>query len=241
MGKIFKIDGKFQLPQVIIENGLVINYNQLMVLNESGILDSMINMTQCEHVRFNGNTIAYVKPKDYFCIYCYSKKKTRKQVTIFCNHRDYTDEDNNDLIGFCEKNELKFELVDTANTRSSVFKEKTIIFNGKYDEPYRFEDFYGKVENMLVKRPKCEDCGNKLSSLENSVEKSACMSCSSSTSALRSFLTNTPIADKRAGVKRNPYNFIEKLQLNQKEYAIQQNKIKKLLEYSFNEDGEEFI
>jgi hypothetical protein len=239
MGKIYKLDGKFQLPQIIIEDSLVINYQQLQTLNESGLLDKLVHFSQCEHIRFYKNTVAYAKTADDLCIYCYSKKKTTKQVTIFCNFRDCSDEDNNDIINFCETNELKFELIDTVNNKSSLVKEKTIIFNGKYDEPYRFEDFRTKVEHIIYNRVKCEDCGKKLSSVENTVER--CVSCftpSLSSNSSSSFLTNTPLTEKRP--KRNPYNFIEKLQLYQRVFSGPQNQVKKLLDYSFKSE-EEFI
>jgi glutaredoxin len=244
LGILYKIDGSFKLPQIIIENSLVLTYQQLQALYESGLLDKLLNLTQCEHIRFHCGAIVYAKESnlnsDDICIYCYSLKRTKKQVTIFCNQRDYNDTDNNDVIAFCEANEIRFKLVDYVNDKLSIFKEKTVVFNEDYEEPYRYEDFQIKVSNILSGKVKCEDCGKKLTSLEITVER--CVSCStpglSTNSASSSFNTNTPLTEKR--FKRNPYNFIEKLQLHQREFSVQEKKIRKMLDYSFKSDDVDF-
>ena len=226
-GKLYKIYSKFILPQVIIENCLVLTFPQMQILHETGLLDKLINKTICEHVRFFNNDIVYFKYKnsENICIYCYSNKKLKKQLSLICNKRDYSDEDNHKIFSYCEQKELKFEVYDYENVfecndkMRSLKKIKHVILSNSPKEMLSYEDFY-----MLNINPKCY-CGKKLDLGQNK-----CGVCSNNSSCL------TATSSEKKVEKKNPYNFIEKLQLNKKEFMIdsgKEKKIKKILDYSF--------
>jgi hypothetical protein len=227
---MFKINSKLTLPQVIIDESLVLTYQQFLTLNESGYLDKLMNKTVCQHIRFFKNDIVYARGRmsDSFCIYCYSNKKIKKQISVICNLRDYFDEENNELLSYCEKNEMRFEVFDYDNqfeitnpkikTLLKTLKSKTIIIGDNYSEPLSFEEFYEMKIN-----PRCDSCGKKIS-----FGLSRCGICLSGASN-----TTADSSEKKKPEKKNPYNFIEKLQLTKLEYQPAKKEVQKILNYSF--------
>jgi hypothetical protein len=228
---MFRINSKLVLPQIIIEDNLVLTFQQFSVLNESGYLDKLINRTVCEHIRFYRNDIAYVRVKqsESVCIYCYSNKKLKKQISVICNMRDYFDDENNELLTYCEKNEIRFEVFDYENEFEitnpkirnliKVNKSKAIIVGENYSEPMAFDEFY-----ELKINPRCDSCGKKISF--GSSRCGLCLSGASNTTADSS--------EKKRPERKNPYNFIEKLQLGKKNYEnVAKKEVQKILNYSF--------
>jgi hypothetical protein len=228
---MFRVNSKLLLPQIIIEDSLVLTFQQFSVLNESGYLDKLKNKSVCEHIRFYKNEIAYVKVKqsESFCIYCYSNKKIKKQISVICNLRDYFDEENNELLTYCEKNELRFEVFDYENeieiTNSKIRnlikanKSKAVIVGENYSEPLTFEEFY-----ELKINPRCYSCGKKVP-----FGTSRCGLCLSGASN-----TTADSSEKKIPERKNPYNFIEKLQLSKKDYdKVAKKEVQKILNYSF--------
>ena len=84
-GLLFKLNNQFSIPQIKI-NSLVLSYPDFILINELGILDKIVNKTQCEHIRLFNNSLVYSKPidaEDSMCIYCYSlKRKSKMQNSI---------------------------------------------------------------------------------------------------------------------------------------------------------------
>jgi hypothetical protein len=225
---MFRINSKLILPQIIIEERLVLTYQQFLTLNESGYLDKLLNRTVCEHIRFFKNDIVYVRAKysENVCIYCYSNKKIKKQISVICNMRDYFDEENNEFLTYCEKNEMRFEVFDYDNqfellndNIKSILKagkSKSIIIGCNYSEPISFEEFYEHKINL-----RCKSCGKKISF--GLSECGICLSATSNTTAASS--------EKKMPEKKNPYNFIDKLQLSKIDYQLKE--VPKVLNYSF--------
>lgn len=267
MGKLFKINSKYPLPQVIINESLLLLYEEFTILNETSYLDKLLSGLICEHIRFFQGKLVYFHYSDEsLCIYCYSQKKTKQQITIVSNIRDISDEENNEIISLCEKNELTLRLIDYENYHllakikpnfkddygyiSDLVKKKkkSVIFD---NEVIPFDCFYEFLEAKLSgKQPiiNCTNCGERI---HNSVlENKKCFYClikcnneeqdnswdklSFSTLSNEEKKSNTDIKmnvpfpssitsipnpllnSKVFNVKKNPYNFIEKLQLRKK-------------------------
>lgn len=162
---------------------------------------------QCEHVRIFENRIVYPEPTQNFnmCIYCYSLKKNKQLVTLICNFRNYNNEENHEVISFCEKNELTTNILDYENSFNSkelvAQKEKYIIIE---DDVVGFNSFFEIIEKKLFNDQRntvdCLFCGYKM---EPSVKK--CMNCIL-------MEKDNEYSDKKIRKNKN-YNFIEKLQI----------------------------
>ena len=118
--QIFKINSKFPLPQIIVEDELALTYDEFIILNESGVLDKIMTGATCNHIRIFNNEIVYsrtTQAQDEFsyCVYCYSKKKIRQTITFISNIRDYKDYENHEILSFVEGNNLTIRLVDYEN------------------------------------------------------------------------------------------------------------------------------
>jgi hypothetical protein len=187
----------------------VLTFYEFNTLNESSLLDKILTGLECEHVRFFENRIVYPeKIKNLtICIYCYSLKKNKQLVTLISNLRNYNDEENHEILSFCEKNELTINLKDSENPFKDNFKEfaakreKCLIVG---DEIVEFESFLEVIEKRLFNDQRntveCNYCGFKM---EPSFKK--CTNC---------ILTekDNECADKKFKKAKN-YNFIEKLKL----------------------------
>jgi hypothetical protein len=204
-GKLFKIGNKLPLPQIKI-GSLIISYPEFTILNETGYLDKILNGITCHHLRIFNNTIVYAKSNNYeeetICIYCYSLKKKKQVVCAISNWRDYSDEENNEILSFCEKNEITIKLIDNQNpyekplpTQSNSDKMNSLISsNQKFviidDEIFPFQDFYLALEKKFANKSskgfKCTSCGKALESSASSLKK--CFDCLMlSSSSLSSF------------------------------------------------------
>lgn len=201
LGKIFKINSKFPLPQIIVNESLVLSYYEFTLLLETSLLDKIINGLTCEHIRFYTNKIAFASALENnisfyetsLCVYCYSLKKKKQQITVICNYREYTDEENDEIFSFCEKNNLTMRIYDYENNFISplsgenfyageIFKEilkkkeKCLIID---DEVIPYEKFYEAVEKKILNKNSsssfnCSKCGVKL---ESSLGIKKCFEC----------------------------------------------------------------
>jgi hypothetical protein len=226
---MFKINSKLILPQIIIQESLILTYQQFLTLNESGYMDKLMSRTVCEHIRFFKNEIVYVKEKlsESVCIYCYSNKKIKKQISVICNLRDYFDEEINEVLTYCERNEIRLEVFDQQNEfeitnpkiKNLLKTEKShfIIIGENYTDTISFEEFFKMKIN-----PKCDSCGKKIT-----FGLSRCGICLSA-----GCNTTADSSEKKKPEKKNPYNFIEKLQMK-KDYEPVKKEVQKILNYSF--------
>ena len=158
MGKIFKINQKFDLPQIKINN-LILNYNQFKILTENyyNFFIKILTGKKCFHLRFFENNLVF--PFDFnnnFCIYCYSEKKINKIVSIVCDQKNYFDENLNEILTFCEENEITFEIFDYENSfqyenlpnfiKKNVINKKFSLFVNKKEIEY--ENFWDEIKNI---------------------------------------------------------------------------------------------
>ena len=158
MGKIYKINKKFDLPQIKINN-LILNYNQFKILNDNynNFFNKILLGKNCLHLRFFNNNLVF--PFDFnnnFCIYCYSEKKINKIVSIVCDQKNYFDENLNEILTFCEENEITFEIFDYENSfqyenlpnfiKKNVINKKFSLFINKKEIEY--ENFWDEIKNI---------------------------------------------------------------------------------------------
>lgn len=231
MGKIFKINAQFPTPQVIFNKELPMTFLQFKLLSENhpSIFYSLLQGKHCSHLRFIGNTLVYpndtVSEKENICIYCYSNKKINPLVTIFTDFRNDSNELNNEIISFCEENEITLKLIDLDNLfkydlsqfpteiqKAATIKKSSFFIYEKETEMFRLDNFFEILErkkNNKNKEGKCIKCGKSIS-ISSGIN--ICIDCclSKSDSSL-SISVNSGQSYKRG--KRNPYNFIEKLKL----------------------------
>ena len=187
----------------------MLTFYEFNILNESTLLDKILTGLECEHVRFFENRIVYPEKTQNFtiCIYCYSQKKNKQLVTLISNLRNYNDEENHEILSFCEKNELTLNLLDYENPFKDPFKEhsakreKCLIVG---DEIVEFESFFEVIEKKIFNDQRntvdCLYCGFKM---EPSFKK--CTNCIL-------IEKDTECPDKKMRKVKN-YNFIEKLQI----------------------------
>ena len=192
MGKIFKINQKFDLPQIKINN-LILNYNQFKILTENyyNFFIKILTGKKCFHLRFFENNLVF--PFDFnndFCIYCYSEKKIKKICAIVCDAKNSFDENLNEILNFLEENEITFEIFDYENffenfenlpnfIKNNVINKKFSLFiNEKEIEYENFWDEIKKIKKFHKKNFLFKNHENQINFNE-----------------------------------KNPYNFIEKLRL----------------------------
>ena len=157
MGKIYKINKKFDLPQIKIEN-LILNYNQFKILNDNynNFFNKILLGKNCLHLRFFNNNLVF--PIDFnnnFCIYL-QRKKINKIVSIVCDQKNYFDENLNEILTFCEENEITFEIFDYENAfqyenlpnfiKKNIINKKFSLFINKKEIEY--ENFWDEIKNI---------------------------------------------------------------------------------------------
>lgn len=244
----------------MINESLVLNYEHFITLNENGILEKIFFEKMCYHIRFFRNEIIHLRNNDdsQLCIYCYSSKKIKQNIVILANFLDSNDEELNEILTFIEKNEITLKIIDYENfckekiknldftlISALVSKKENCILTD--DEILPFESFYQAMEkNVLTKNitSKCLECNKKIENSSLGLKK--CFECyikNSGNSNSLSISTNnsSSLSNGSDGLKpllltkkRNPYNFIEKLQLNKKEFNLKKN----LLDYSFQSEND---
>jgi predicted nucleic acid binding AN1-type Zn finger protein len=210
-----------------------------------------------------------------FCIYCYSLKKKTPKILITLSQRDYTDEDTHEILSFCEQNEKAFLLFDFENhfqkqkekcnlyvseeckeilDQLIIKKEKGTILNG---ELISFPNFFIEFEKQFLlksQNSKCYECGRKVEShsdLRKCFECYISLSSRNSLASTISWSSSSQISEKKYSFskgKKNPYNFIEKLRLKEKEVELNCNekndqlcsskKMKKGHDYSFQDKSD---
>lgn len=133
-------------------------------------------------------------------------------VTIICNWRDYTDEENNDVLSFCEKNEITLNLIDNQNPSCVEVPHDSLINSllmneQKYllvdDDVFPFRDFYFVLEKKFSSKTakggmQCVSCGK---TMECSVHLKKCFECL----LCNSFITDT--SDHTVNVSGNSNSF----------------------------------
>lgn len=223
-GVLCKINASFPIPQVNINNSLILSYEEFIILNEAELLLRIVKGEICYHIRFYNNKIIHPLQDNGKCIYCYSEKKKNPIVMAILDQRNYFSEENNEILSFCENNEMTISLYDIENSFlnnhssnpmvNDFIKRKTeavIIDN----EAESLNNFYYLLEKKcslnLAKNNKCSDCG---SIIECSVNIKKCFEClmgkkKPSPNMSSSFEYNSI----HQYFKKNPYNFIEKLRL----------------------------
>jgi hypothetical protein len=145
-----KINDEISIPQIIFNDTLAINFEQYEILKELNLLDKISNGKICCHFRFFNGKLAFpnfelnnsyfnegeefflnfkdLENKNKLCIYCNSRKRLRKKVKFFCNFRNSFDEEINQILSFCEENEISISLYDSVNLIS--------FLNGKDDKEF---------------------------------------------------------------------------------------------------------
>ena len=151
--KLFLVNSSYEVPQVIYNDSLVLTYNQFHLLNEyySNILNQLNQGKRCHHLRFFKEKLVYPKEEedDKMCIYCYSQKKVTPLVTLYSNVRNYDDEENNEIISFCEENEMTIKLVDIENDFSAESSsQRYFVLDGK---KFELSKFYEALEKRKTK------------------------------------------------------------------------------------------
>jgi hypothetical protein len=161
--KLMKINDEISIPQIIFDDILAINYEQFEILQEANLLDKISLGKICCHFRFFNKRLVYPnfesnnfltnEGEEFFlnfqdlqdkiknCIYCNSRKRLRKKVKFFCNFRNSFDEDINEILSFCEENEISISLYDSVNLIN--------FLNGKEDSEFYYLYNY-KNENILM-------------------------------------------------------------------------------------------
>ena len=236
MGKLFKLNSKYETPQIIINHTLAMTYLQFKHLYENfpSLFLSVLRGEHCHHLRFSGNALVYptenVQNKEGLCIYCYSNTKLEPLITIATDARNSLNEMNNEILSFCEENELTFKLIDIENVFScdisqyskeiqNKMQSNSFFMIEKEKETYSLEQFWDVLDEWRKrknKEGKCRKCG-KMINPSSGID--ICIDCclSKNDSTLNS--SNSSGYSSIKG-KRNPYNFIEKLKLKKtKDYT----------------------
>lgn len=201
------------------------SYQEIIILHESQVLIKVFEGFICSHFRLYNNSIVYYKDKltnNNDCIYCYSNKKSKKYITVFISKTDFYNKENHDFLSFLEENELIVEIIDYNNTTIKNIKNENCALIGNI--------FYSFNEAMdiIINKEESKDCSNIESKNEfkllNKVSKEDVSYKEKRDNSLNCLKFN-----------KNPYNFINKLQLYNKELLTSFPDINtdNLLEYSF--------
>jgi hypothetical protein len=220
-GIIYKIDNKYSLPQIILNDELVFSFEQFKVSIDTGLFDKILNKTACNHTRFHKGQVVYSGRDKYdekMCIYCYSNKKTKQHITLISNFRMYEGDEgceNNELLSYVETSNITIRLIDYENCFSQIKnvdqklmvmverKEKCFLINNVIFPFITLDDFIEKVEeSQLTLNSLCFICGKI-------TYNNKCTFCKS---PLETF--------KPSHKKPNPYNFLTKLKLAHKIKSI---------------------
>ena len=206
IGKIFKINNSYPLPQIIINHYLSLSYKQFKLLIESYpfLFQKIINGKSCYHIRFFEDQIIYpnqnlIDNSEIICIYCYSLKKINKDVFLCCNLRDSENQIINEILSYCEDNQITIEIIDYENLYYYDLSKYSDDIINKINKKEDFcvigniiselDNFYNLLEKEKILKEKKNNFKITNLRFENSL--------------------NYPIFKKK-----NPYNFIEKLKLN---------------------------
>lgn len=234
IGKIFKVNSKFTLPQVIINESLILTFNEFSLLNESRLFEKISAGVICDHIRFYDNKIVYAQTheEEGVCIYCYSMKKTKQTVVYLCNQRDYLDETNHELFSFCEKNQITMKIIDleniSKNNNSHLEKYRPYLENKEnclyIDDDYvQIECFYDALEKRFTKSSslQCKNCGSKISA-DSSLGLKKCFECLLGVEKNENYKeigsSKSDLKKKRRNYSSSSYSFIEKLGLRKKNF-----------------------
>jgi hypothetical protein len=234
LGKIYKINSKLSLPQVIINDSLILSFNEFSLLNETRLIEKISAGITCDHIRFYDNKIVYSQTdEDGVCIYCYSMKKIKQTVVYLCNQRDYLDETNHEIFSFCEKNQITMKIIDYENMNNNLncnYQEiyKPYLENKQNclfidDEHVPLESFYDALEKRFIKSStlQCKNCGSKISA-DSSLGLKKCFECLlgvEKKEMLKDYNKgNYPGMNKRRMYSSSSYSFIEKLGLKKKNF-----------------------
>jgi hypothetical protein len=224
---LYKLNSKFSLPQITIGDDLVLSFEEFELLNECGLFDKIMNGSICNHIRIFNNEVVYsssLLDEFSYCIYCYSLKKKKQIVTLIANVRDNNDEENNEILSYCEGDNLTIKLVDYENYFSDEIehdirelcrrKEKAIIIERKVYPITQFFDIFEKIILKTILNFACLKCGKKVSLHVNTM---FCISCLSrdereeDNSTISENAKSSMINLNRRANK--PYHFVEKLKL----------------------------
>jgi hypothetical protein len=198
----------------------------------------------CNHIRMFNNEIVYSRnAQDEFsyCVYCYSRKKKKQTITLISNIRDYKDEENNEVLLFCEGNNLTVRLVDYENyfdeypcvtnmniddsslkqIKDLVDKEEKVFLIDQ--EIFPISEFFEIFEKRILSNfinLECINCGRKVNTY---IHTNQCIGCLSRISESREISRN-PHIEKNQHIaslfsnrkkQNNPYHFVQKLKLLQ--------------------------
>jgi hypothetical protein len=197
-----------------------------------------MNGSICTHIRIFKSEIVYsntIHEEFSYCIYCYSKKKKNKTITLIANFRDYHDEENNDILSFIEANNLTVKQFDYENyfnqeddydgvniDRLIENREKVFIID---QEVFRFSDFFEIIEKRVLKiiwNSACSICGKKLNIHIDNTQCISCLASNYSEDEINSKIKSNENIKQNSQCKlfmrkiNNPYHFVQKLKLNRK-------------------------
>ena len=218
---LYKINSKFSLPQITIGDDLVLSFEEFELLNECGLFDKIMNGSICNHIRIFNNEVVYsssLLDEFSYCIYCYSLKKKKQIVTLIANKRDNNDEENNEILSYCEGSNITIKLVDYENSFSDEIeddirelcrrKEKAVIIDKKVYPISQFFDIFDKIILKTILNFACLNCGKKVSLHVNGM---FCVSCLARDEREAENAKSLMIDTNRRANK--PYHFVEKLKL----------------------------
>jgi hypothetical protein len=203
------------------------------------------------------------------CIYCYSEKKINPSITLICNYRDHNDEENHQILNFLEKNEIPFKVYDYENSnfisdnnknlnknlKKLIEKAENFLLIDEEERPYSVLSLENKQNGVNRKDKTQVRCKGCWKSFVSDSKQEKCYECLIKEKSLFSenlqnynnnknnsnkTKSNTNNSNNLSIYKKNPYNFIEKLQLS-KRYIncsvspIKAVKTKKIFNSSFQD------
>ena len=152
IGKIFKINNTYSIPQIIINNKLILSYKQFKNFSESYpfLFQKIITGKNCCHIRFFEDEMVYptqslIDNSEIICIYCYSLKKIKKHVFLSCNLRDSYNKIINDILTYCEDNQITIDLVDYEN----LYYYNLSMYSQEINEKINLKEDFCVVGNYI--------------------------------------------------------------------------------------------
>ena len=141
IGKIFKINNK-----------LILSYKQFKNFSESYpfLFQKIITGKNCCHIRFFEDEMVYptqslIDNSEIICIYCYSLKKIKKHVFLSCNLRDSYNKIINDILTYCEDNQITIDLVDYEN----LYYYNLSMYSQEINEKINLKEDFCVVGNYI--------------------------------------------------------------------------------------------
>jgi len=173
-----KINGIHAIPQIIINEILSLNFTQFKILTELNLLEKIIYNKICPHIRYfeerlvypkinfitknNKNidssqvkdcktkTLNFVEIKNENCIYCLSNKKMKKFIKFYCDFRNSYEEENHNILNYCEENEIPIDIFDIENLNSFNISISDDNLNPHFNFLENSKIFYKNITSAYI-------------------------------------------------------------------------------------------